>query len=282
MSSNFLFPLDALQEYEQRNSVSFHITQEQMEEGEERGGTRLRKSQLFSVAKQQNLRDDLQLWVQSLADNFNPLSLALFVFNDAVWKIMQRKEESTDTMLPMVTIPRYFWKQTSISPGNPYGSVRDTFHKTSCLFNPGNTFSIMGNGGDFCGIVEAQVAEQEASRRPVIEPHLPGPTNPVPKYEPQDIGVNVSLTDISVEIYTNPQKRMDYTFSDHPKVFYDHGMALATNGANVQLRVGRKRPQTLYGDVWVLFGKKWRPDTDPLNIIQFHVWLNALYECIKH
>ncbi|MHA1906383.1 MAG: hypothetical protein ACW98Y_03735 [Candidatus Thorarchaeota archaeon] len=252
-----------------------------MLEGEEKEGTRLTRAQLISVAEQLNQGDSLHSYVQTIADDFNPLSVAVFVFNDAVWKLMEKKEVSTDTMLPMVTIPGFFWKQSSVSQGNPYGSERDSYHKSSCVYNPGKNISIMGSGGDFCGIVEAQLAEHKTRPRPVLAPHLPGPTNPVPRYESDDIGINISLTNISVELYTNPQKRMDYTFSEHPKVFYDHGMALVTDGSNVQLRVGGKKPQNLYGDVWVLFGKRWGPEEDPLKVIQFHVWLNALNACIQ-
>lgn len=281
MSTKFSFPFVAIHEFEQRNAVSFQLTKEQMISGEEKGSTKLTKDQLLSVAAQINVGTSLDSFVQENADNFNPLSVTLFVFNDAVWKLMDKKEESKDTMLPMATIPGFFWKLAELSQGNRLGVRRDDYHKSSCIFKPNHSLSLMGSGGDFCGIIEAQLADYKPDARPVIAPHLPGPTNPVPKYEAQDIGVSIDLSNISTEIYTNPQKRMDYTFSEHPKIFYEHGIAIVTDGQNVTLRVGGRKPQNLYGDVWVLFGKRWKPESNPVDIIHFHVWLNALYSSLQ-
>jgi hypothetical protein len=130
-------------------------------------------------------------------------------------------------------------------------------------------------------MLEGQLADQETGPRPVMSPTLPGTKEKVPKYENQEIEVRLDFGNLKTDLYPEPWKAIDYTFSEHPKVFYDHGLSITAEGKKVHLRVGKKKPQPLHGDVFLLFGKNWESDTPGHEKILFHVWLNALSNLLK-
>jgi hypothetical protein len=247
----------------------------------DRDGTTLKRQQLYQMAEMLAVNQTLEEFVNSLSDRFQPLSISLLVFNDALWKLMKKKAGSLDTMLPIVTIPFFYWKRTAVTKNNPYGVKRSPTSKSSLHIGHNQSAVLWGLGGEFCGILEGQLADQETGPRPVISPTLPGSTEMVPKYEDQEIEVKLDLGNLKADLYPDPWKTIDYTFSEHPKVFYEHGLSIAAEGKKVHLRVGNKKPQSMHGDVILLLGKHWEPDTPGHVIILFHVWLNALSNLLK-
>ncbi|KXH77293.1 MAG: hypothetical protein AM326_12515 [Candidatus Thorarchaeota archaeon SMTZ-45] len=220
-------------------------------------------------------------YVTNLTSQFQPLSMSLFVFNDSLWKLMEKKPESINTMLPIVTIPRFYWKESAINPKNPHGVKRDHDSNLNLELELHKYFALKGVGGEFGGILEGRVVDQESGPRPIITPTFPGSKKMVPKYDVQNIEVRMEFGNLRPHLYPSPLKSIDYTFSEHPRVFYEHGLSVSSDGLQVQLGVGNKKAHPLHGDVLLLLGKRWDSDTPRHEILFYHVWLNALSNLLK-
>lgn len=281
MTTRFMFPLRDVEEFENRNSAFLLVDRKQLEETDEGPAVRLSLKQLSSVVENMVGNAGVDDFIRAGAEEFSPLSMALFVFNDALWKMMKKKTESHDTMLPMATIPRFHWAREFISQGNPHGVQRDDIHKASLSYVPNQSLAIQGVGGDFSGILEGQLVDTRPSSRPIFSPTLPPimghRISRMPKYNLCDISVTIGTNRLDKELYPSPRSDIDYTFSEHPKVFLEHGLAIETAGSNVSLRIDNKKPQDLFGNVIILLGKRWSPMTEGYKIVEFHVWLTALF-----
>jgi len=272
--SRYAFPLDDIEEFENHYGASFEISDDQIAEEKGRFVVRPTLDQFMTMSNILIGNDNNQTFLRRGTTEFSPFSVSIFVFNDAVWKLMSKKEESPDTMLPMTTIPRFYWDREAIGPNNPHGVRRDMHTSFQFTLEPDQALFIQGSGGDFCGILESSLASHKMEARPLFAPRIQGPVNFVPKYDFEEIALTIRTGDLKKELYPLPQKDIDYTFSEHPQVFYEHGMAITTNGSNVQLKIGKKRPQQLFGKTLVLIGKKWETGTKGQTIIEYHVWLS--------
>ncbi|MDF1539890.1 MAG: hypothetical protein P1Q69_13410 [Candidatus Thorarchaeota archaeon] len=281
MSTKYAFPKEAIDEFELKKNISFDLLPNQMKSIDEIGATKLTIDQLIKTANILSQEQGFKNYVIEKSKEFRPFSMSLFVFNDAVWRLMEKKEESHDTMLPMATIPWFHWEQGAVSSGNPHGAKRDDLLSSDIHLDPGKSLTVFGTGGDFCGILEGQVASRKRGPRPLLAPVLPGPNNLVPNYEIADIGVNLTLGNIKKTLYPEPSMKMDYTFSEHPKIYYEHGISLSAPGPKFKLKVGRKKPAGLYGDVILLLGKRWHADSDLTEVVEYHIWLSAFHSMLN-
>ena len=84
------------------------------------------------------------------------------------------------------------------------------------------------------------------------------------------------MNGLEATLYPEPDRKVDYTYSESPKVFYYHGLQLKADGAQVHLRVGKGKEYDLKGEVKVLLGKRIKEEDDSSTILLFHVWLSAL------
>lgn len=281
VTTRFVFPLRDVEEFESRNSAFLLVDRNQLEDTDDGPAVKLSLKQLSSAVANMTGNGNVDDFIRAGAEEFSPLSVALFVFNDALWKMMERKTESQDTMLPMATIPRFHWAREFISQGNPHGVQREDIHKSSLFYVPNQSLEIQGVGGDFSGILEGQLVDTRPSSRPIFSPTIPAAMgrrmDRMPKYDLCDIAISVGTNRLDKELYPSPRSDIDYTFSEHPKVFLEHGLAIETVGSNVNLMVGNKKPQRLFGNVLVLLGKRWNPITEGYKIVEFHVWLMALF-----
>jgi hypothetical protein len=243
---------------------------------EDKAATTLTTQQLRCISE--NLAGELSIheFVANLSSQFQPLSMSLFVFNDSLWKLMEKKEDSTDTMYPIVSIPRFYWKESAINQKNPFGVQREPTSNLSLTIEPHKSIVLNGLGGEFCGIVEGQLVGRKIEARPVLAPTLPGMKEKVPKYDAQNIEVRLSVGNLRTNLYPSPSKAIDYTFSEHPKVFYEHGLSVLSEGSQVQLRIGNGRARPLHGEAILLLGRRWEPAAPGHDMISYHAWLNAL------
>ena len=86
---------------------------------------------------------------------------------------------------------------------------------------------------------------------------------------------------LRTNLYPEPSKSIDYTFSEHPRIFYEHVLSVSSEGMQVRLGIGKKKAQPLHGDIILLLGKHWESETSGHEILFYHVWLNALSELLK-
>ncbi len=282
MSTRYEFDNEAIESFCNNYGVTITLTQNQLDILAKMGKTPIMLEQLSNVANQLCPNEEsLKKFIEQKSVDFQPISLSLYVFNDSLWKLMGKKPESMNTMLPMVTIPRFYWKKSAVNQKNPFGVNRDLDSNLSLNIKSHQSVVFQGVGGEFCGILEGQLVEQETGSRPILAPTLPGPKEKVPKYETQDIEIRMKLGNLRTNLYPDPRKSIDYTFSEHPRVFYEHGLSVSSEGMRVQLGIGNKRAQPLHGDIILLLGKQWELDAPGHEILLYHVWLNAFSDLLK-
>jgi len=221
--------------------------------------------------------DSIVGFIEELSEVIEPISMTLLVMNEATWKIMERKPRDVDCMLPMVTIPWFHWSENAVLSGNPRGIQRHDHGTTSITGDSdGKRIIMSGTGGNFCGILEGRVADPLSGVRPIILPGNRGVVKLVPLYEKEDLRVTINMNGLKTTLYPEPDKKIDYTYSESPRVFYDHGLQLKVDGAQARLRVGNGKEYELRGEVKVLLGKRVKEEDDSSTTLLFHVWLNAL------
>jgi hypothetical protein len=281
MSTRYEFRQEDLEQFEQIHGQILELAKEQNDMLGNKGRTTLTKRQLCHMSEDLAGNQTITEFVNNLAGHFQPLSMSLFVFNDSLWKLMEKKPESMNTMLPLATVPLFYWKKSAVNHKNPYGVKRDQDSRLNLTIEPHQSVAFRGLGGEFCGILEGQLADQETGPRPVLSPTFPGPKEKVPKYKIQEIEIGMQFGNLRANLYPNPLKSIDYTFSEHPKIFYEHGLSVSSEGFQVQLGIGNKRAQPLHGDVILLLGKRWASNAAGHEILHYHVWLNAFSDLLK-
>ncbi len=281
MITRYAFPLEDVERFQELYSTGVFLEKHQIEEREGNSFAQLTIEQLDLMAEKLIADGTFFSFFKEGAKEFSPLSMSLFVFNDALWKIMSKKRDSPKTMLPMITIPWFRWERNAIKPSNPSGIVRDNMGRSNIELEPGQSLTIKGLGGDFCGILESDLADQRVGARSLIAPNIPGNLGFVPKYSYEEVSLSIEVHNVEKELYPLPQKNIDYTFSEHPRVFYEHGMAVKTSGSNVQLRISNRRQQSLFGNVLMLLGKKWEEHIEGFKVVKYHAWLASLFRYLE-
>jgi hypothetical protein len=281
VSTRYEFSSKAIDCFEEHTGVTLHLLDEQRKSLDERSCTSLSLDQLFDAAQALDQKNDPWEYVRTGAKEFAPLSLSLYVFNQAVWRLMARKTANQETMLAMATIPWFYWDKEAESERNPFGAKRDARHNSIVDIEPGKSFRIGGSGGNFCGILDGRIAAQRKAGRPILIPNLPESGKLVPYYEPDDVSVILSADGLLSSLYPAPDKRIDYSFSEHPRNFYDHGIQISADGSTVKLQIGNKKPQQMFGEVVVLLGKTWDAETLEERVVQYHTWLAVLHRLIQ-
>ncbi|MFW9920261.1 MAG: hypothetical protein ACFFED_11720 [Candidatus Thorarchaeota archaeon] len=216
---------------------------------------------------------------QDIIVNLQPrspsISMSLFVLNDATWKLMEKKEDGQDRMLPMTTIPWFYWNEKA---QNKWGSMRfgDAESKVQ-VSTEKKQLMITGEGGDFCGIVAKSALENRFSPWRIVIPELPSSSKMVTKYESARIKLLLDYSEAECRLYPHPRKNLDYTFSESPKVFYYHGLELVVDGKDTLLKVGNRHETKLHGEVHIFIGRPSENIANKGSILGFHIWLNALF-----
>lgn len=203
------------------------------------------------------------------------ISMSLFVLNDATWKLMGKKQDHQDKMLPMTTIPWFYWDKDSHSK---WGVKRygDAISNAS-IDTARKVLTIEGDGGDFCGIIDRRAIAERYSQWRLVIPEFPNSSKMVPNYERARIKLSIDYGDGQITAFPNPRKDLDYSFSESPKVFYYHGLEIVVDGANTSLKVSNRQVTKLNGECRILIGRTSKIDTKLGSILGFHIWLDFLY-----
>jgi hypothetical protein len=281
VSTRYEFSRKAINYFEEDTGISLHIRIDQQKSLDEKGCTALSLDQLLDAAQALDQENNPWEYVRREASDYAPLSLSLYVFNQAVWKLMTKKTVNQETMLAMATIPWFYWDKGVESEKNPFGAKRDTHHNSIVDIEPGKSVKITGKGGNFCGILDGRIAAQRKVGRPILIPNLPESGKLVPYYEPDDVSVILSTNGLASSLYPKPDKRIDYSFSEHPRNFYDHGIQISATDSTVKLQIGNKKPQAMFGETIVLLGKTWDAETLEEKVVQYHTWLAVLHQLIQ-
>jgi len=194
---------------------------------------------------------------------------------------MSSKHERPDKMLPMSTIPWFYWEKEAERRGNPAGvrRVSDSTRPLTMKFQDDNLL-IKGGGGDFCGLLEGRIVDKYKGVRPLFIPGSTGPKKTVPNYEAQKIEIKIDMKTSERKLYPSPIKELDYYFSEHPRVFYEHGIQINAKGDSIILKVGNRKETTLRGNANIFIGKDFNEMPDSGDVLMFHVWLYILNELL--
>lgn len=278
MSTNFSFRKEIIEPFEQEHGVSINLQPNQQDSLVDSGTTSLLLEQIDRLVTEMSpSSDSIVGFIEERSGAIEPISMTLLVMNEATWKIMGKKPRDADCMLPMVTIPWFYWSGNADTPRNPRGIQRHDHGTTRITGDTdGKRIVISGTGGNFCGLLEGRVADPYSGVRPLILPGDRGVVGLVPLYEKQDLRVTIDMNGLKTMLYPEPDKKVDYTYSESPKVFYNHGLQLKADGAQVRLRVGKGKEYELRGEVKVLLGKRIKEEDDSSTTLLFHVWLSAL------
>jgi len=275
MSTKYEFDNGTIESFCNTNGVTIELTVNQLNRLVSEGKTPLLVEQLTNVVDQLCPdEENLRKFIEQKSVEFNPIALSLYILNDDLWKIMARKQDYTEKMLPMTTIPWFYWEKDAESRENPSGvrKLDDLKHPFTVMFEKGFLI-IQGKGGDFAGLLEGRIVDQHKGIRPIIIPGSIGPTKIVARYESQLLRIKLDIQSSKANLYPHPMKELDYVFSENPRVFYDHGIQIEIDGEDVSGKVGNRRENTLRGKVILLIGKDFNETTDSSSILMFHVWL---------
>jgi hypothetical protein len=280
VSTRYSFDRSALQAFERKYKLGINLSHDQEDNLGKTGKTQLTIPQLSQILDDLYPSKDLVAgFIEEASEDLAPIAVTLFVLNDATWKLMKHKPIFPEKMLPMSTIPWFYCTEMALSPENPRGIQRNETGTCRFIIDPkSQELIINGEGGDYSGIVEDRVAQLKIGARPLFVPGWFGSNTRVIWYEFQHLEVRISLRDFSTELYPPPDSRLDYGFSESPKVFYMHGIKLFSDGANVKLKVGNRSRSKLAGEVIIYIGKSLKSIKQSYETLLFHLWLNTLRE----
>jgi hypothetical protein len=278
MSTRYEFSEDSIQNFCNKHGITINMTTEQTRRLTEFGKTPLLVEQVSDLAGQiYSDRLSQKDFIEQSSLDYHPVTLSLYVLNDALWKIMSRKHEHQDKMLPMTTIPWFCWEEEAEGRKNPTGVKRiDDPNRPFTVKLEEGFLTISGKGGDFGGLLEGRIVNPYKGIRPIFIPGSTGPKKPVPNYVSQFVQIRINVQSSKTQLYPVPMKELDYVYSENPRVFYDHGVQITTDGGDVSLKVGKRKETTLRGKVIILIGKDFNGETNSDKILMFHLWLSLL------
>ncbi|MGY5857947.1 MAG: hypothetical protein RTU63_01160 [Candidatus Thorarchaeota archaeon] len=215
--------------------------------------------------------DGIDEFLIKFSQSIQPLSLSLFVINDKLWKIMERKSWDPDKMLAMSTIPLCAWDKNSEKTSNIKAVKRWTVHPCTFDFSLEKTPSIRikGDGGDFSGFIDqSQLTARKFG--------MPESRKEIPNYTVEKLDIEILFNNAAIELYPAPRDDLDYDYSDHARVFYEHGLAISLPGENVTLKISKRKPTKMLGDVYFLIGRRVDSENEAYEGLMLDIWLRAL------
>jgi hypothetical protein len=278
MSTRHEFSGKVIQNFCDQYGITINLTAEQTSKLADDGKTPLLFDQITDMAHQ--LCPDgasQKKFIEEKSTEFHPVSLSLYVLNDDLWNIMSRKNEHTEKMLPMTTIPWFYWEKETEGRKNPSGVIRkeDSVRPFTIKFEE-EILKISGNGGDFCGLLEGRIVDRYKGIRPLIIPGSTGPKKIVANYESRFVQISINIQSSETRLYPVPEKELDYIYSEHPRVFFDNGIQITVVGEEVVLKVGKRSETKLRGKVIIFIGKNFEEISESGSLLMFHVWLSML------
>ena len=243
-------------------------------ESKKRGLSRFNDSQIAQMMDRLDKKIGLTDYLINHSSVISPCSISLYVFNDALWDIMKRRESATTKMLPMCTIPLCTWDKNSETASNPSGSKRWDIHpsKIGVMQQPSKKLEIIGQGGNFCGFIEKSMMTAR---------HFGIPTSRelVPNYEFTRIAIDVNLAKVKAEINPLPNEKLDYDFAESAKIFFTHGILLYGKGEQFSLATANKKPLKLHGEVFLFIGRR-SVNEEPMQAVLADLWFQLFHELV--
>jgi len=265
------YPSKAYSEFVHQFNIDLELTPKQSSALVEGKGIRLSEMQLDIIVNQMTSEDGIEEFLKENCGILLPLSVSLFVINDKLWSIMQRKVWDPQKMLAMSTIPLCTWDQKHESTSNPKGVKRWPIRPNTLnlSFDEKYMMKIQGEGGDFSGFIEQ-------SQLTMRKWGIPETRKLIPNYIFQTLRIDVALNKAAIEIHPSPRDELDYDYSQHARVFFEHGLMVQVPGEDVTLQVGKRGPTQMAGEVFLHIGKRFEKDEVSKQELLVDIWLRLL------
>jgi len=264
------YPAKAYAEVIDKHNLALDLSPEQSAAIAEGREISLSEKQIESITDQLTGQAGIDSFLNATCKDLLPFSSSLFVINDRLWKMMDRKIWDCRKMLAMTTIPLCTWDHDCETTRNPKGARRWPIKSNSMDIDlgPKPVLKIQGEGGDFSGFIEQ-------SHLTARKWGIPDTRRLLPNYIFESLRIEAILNRAVLEIHPSPRDELDYDFSDHARVFFEHGFLVHVPGEDVTLQVGKRKPTQMAGDVLLLVGKRFDGDDDSNLELLVDIWLKA-------
>ncbi|MDH4215181.1 MAG: hypothetical protein OEV85_14800 [Candidatus Thorarchaeota archaeon] len=252
-------------------NIDMKLTAEQSSAIDDGKSIILSEEQFGGIVDQLISKTNIDIFLKENSGALLPLSVSLFVINDKLWSMMQRKALEKNKMLAMSTIPLCTWDQKHETTSNPKGIKRWPIrpNEVDISFNEKPKMKIQGEGGDFSGFIEQ-------SHLTMRKWGIPDTRKLLPNYVFESLRIEVALNRATIESHPAPRDELDYDFSDHARVFYEHGFLVHVPGEDVILQVGKRKSVKMAGDVFLLVGKRFSEEDTSNQELLVDIWLRLL------
>jgi hypothetical protein len=255
-------------EFIEKYNIELDLTQEQLDSIDAGDNIKLDDTQLDRLAEQLVAYEEIDEFIKDNCRALLPISFSLFVVNDKLWEMMKKKVWDPEKMLAMCTVPLCTWDKDYETTSNPKG-IRRWPIKPNTLdihFDNMTKLEIRGEGGDFSGFIE----QSHLSTR---KWGFPDSRRLIPNFIFQSIHIEALLGRAAIEISPEPREDFDYDFSDHARVFFEHGFVAHIPGEDVILQVGKGKPNRMAGDVYLLIGNRFIEKETQEQTLLADIWL---------
>ncbi len=251
-------------------AIDLDLTREQNDQYSNNQRFTLSSEQLENIVDQLTNVDGIETYIVDHVNDILPISISLFVLNDKLWKMMERKSWDTAKMLAMTTIPLCTWEQKEEKTSNPKAVKRWEVKPNSITLEIQKEpiLKIHGEGGDFSGFIEqSHITTRKFG--------MMGSRDLVPNYVFERIHIEAEMNKASIEIHPSPRDDLDYDFSENARTYYEYGLSISAPGENVTLTVGKRKPSKMLGEVYLLVGKQINSEDDHYKALKTIIWLRA-------
>ena len=269
-------PAKAYRELLNKYELDLGLTNDQTAALENDHSILLSREQLDFIVDQLVVVDGMDEFLKKSASVIQPLSFSLFVLNDKLWKIMERKLWDSEKMLAMSTIPLCAWDKNSEKTHNVKAVKRWEIRPSTIKLSleKKSSIRVVGDGGDFSGFIDkSQLTARKFG--------IPESRKEIPNYLVEKLDITIEFKKAIIETYPLPRDDLDYDYSDHARIFYEHGFAISLPGEYVTLKVGKRKPTKMLGDAYVIFGKRIDIDNEAFQGLMLDIWLRAFQRRIE-
>ncbi|MHA2071284.1 MAG: hypothetical protein ACW985_05805 [Candidatus Thorarchaeota archaeon] len=262
-------------EFAEKYGIAFSFTPEQYDLFQAEEEVILGPDQMNELIDKLSADGGIPKFLEEYASHIPAVCMSLYVLNDALWKVMERKPWDQEKMLAMTTMPFCFWHQDEEKTSNMKAVKRWGLGKNTLSYSPDrNTLEVRGEGGDFAGFVDrSQITSRKFG--------IPEKRQIIPNYVFQKVRMVVQLGKARATIHPTPLDNLDYDYSGSAKDFYDHGIHLEVLGEKVMLEIEKRKPTNLNGAVHLFIGFASESEEDASNALLGDIWFWALQRLLQ-
>ncbi|MHA2069080.1 MAG: hypothetical protein ACXABY_32355, partial [Candidatus Thorarchaeota archaeon] len=214
-------------------------------------------------------------FLEDYASHIPTVCMSLYVINEKLWKLMERKLWDQEKMLAMTTMPYCFWHKDEEKTSNIKAVRRWGLGENILSYSTvADRIEIKGEGGDFGGFIDrSQITLRKFG--------IPEKRKLIPYYAYQKVRIGIHLREAKANAHPLPLDYLDYDYSSSAKDFHDHGIHLEVPGESVTLHIEKRKPSKLSGDVHLFLGFTSESRDDELTALMTDTWFWSLQRLLR-